>query len=56
MALRGNATGVTNLFYSIGSKSLELLHDAVPKLERAAIIYDPRLSPAGPDYGYPDGP
>jgi putative ABC transport system substrate-binding protein len=46
----GNATGIANLFYSIGSKWLELLKDAVPSLERAAIIYDPRLSP---DFGYP---
>jgi putative tryptophan/tyrosine transport system substrate-binding protein len=49
----GNTTGIANLFYSIGGKWLELLHDAVPGLERAAIIYDPRLIAAGPDYGYP---
>jgi putative ABC transport system substrate-binding protein len=49
----GNATGIANLFYSIGGKWLELLKEAVPSLERAAVIYDGRLSPAGPDYGYP---
>jgi putative tryptophan/tyrosine transport system substrate-binding protein len=46
----GNATGIANLFYSIGSKWLELLKDAVPSLERAAIIYDPHQSP---DFGFP---
>jgi putative tryptophan/tyrosine transport system substrate-binding protein len=49
----GNATGIANLFYSIGGKWLELLKEAVPSLEKAAVIYDGRLIPAGPDYGYP---
>ena len=31
----GNATGIANLFYSIGGKWLELLKEAVPSLERA---------------------
>jgi putative ABC transport system substrate-binding protein len=49
----GNATGIANLFFSIGGKWLELLKEAVPSLERAAIIYDDRLNTAGPDSGYP---
>src|SRR6202162_1288832 len=39
----GNITGVTNLFRSIGSKWLELLKEAVPRLERVAFIYNPEL-------------
>jgi putative ABC transport system substrate-binding protein len=46
----GNTTGIANLFYSIGSKWLELLKDAVPSLERVAIISDPRLNA---ESGYP---
>jgi putative ABC transport system substrate-binding protein len=44
----GNLTGVANLFGSIGSKWIELLKEAVPRLERAAYIYDPELSPNKP--------
>jgi len=46
----GNATGIANLFYSIGGKWLELLKDAVPHVERTAIISDPRLNT---ETGYP---
>jgi putative tryptophan/tyrosine transport system substrate-binding protein len=35
----GNVTGVTNLFGSIGGKWLELLKEAVPRLERVAYIH-----------------
>jgi putative tryptophan/tyrosine transport system substrate-binding protein len=37
----GNVTGVTNLYSSIGGKWLELLKEAVPRVERAALIYNP---------------
>jgi putative ABC transport system substrate-binding protein len=34
----GNTTGVTNLFFSIAGKWVELLKDAVSRLERVALI------------------
>jgi putative tryptophan/tyrosine transport system substrate-binding protein len=37
----GNVTGVTNLGSELGGKRLELLKDAVPKLTRVAVLYDP---------------
>ena len=40
----GNVTGVTNLTRELGGKRLELLKEAVPKLARVAVLYDP----AGP--------
>ena len=36
----GNVTGITNLEAELGSKRLELLKDAVPKLARVAVLYD----------------
>jgi putative ABC transport system substrate-binding protein len=39
----GNATGVTNLTTNLGGKRLELLKEAVPKLARVAVFYDPVL-------------
>lgn len=39
----GNATGVTNLTTELGGKRLELLKEAVPKLARVAVLYDPVL-------------
>jgi putative ABC transport system substrate-binding protein len=39
----GNATGITNLSNELGGKRLELLKEAVPKLIRVAILYDPVL-------------
>jgi len=35
----GNTTGITNLFFSIAGKWVELLKEAVPRLERVAFIY-----------------
>jgi putative tryptophan/tyrosine transport system substrate-binding protein len=35
----GNATGVTDLFYSIAGKWLELLRECVPGLSRVAVVY-----------------
>src|SRR5262245_44856877 len=37
----GNVTGLTNLGPELGGKRLELLKEAVPKLARVAILYDP---------------
>jgi ABC-type uncharacterized transport system substrate-binding protein len=37
----GNVTGFTNLTRELGGKRLELLKEAVPKLSRVAVLYDP---------------
>jgi putative ABC transport system substrate-binding protein len=37
----GNVTGLTNLNIDLGGKRLELLKEAVPKLARVAVLYDP---------------
>jgi putative tryptophan/tyrosine transport system substrate-binding protein len=37
----GNVTGITNLTGELGGKRLELLKEAVPKLARVAVLYDP---------------
>ncbi len=42
----GNVTGLTNLSLELGGKRLELLKEAVPKLARVAVFYDP-TTPAG---------
>src|SRR5262245_18927924 len=42
----GNVTGITTLNRELGGKRLELLKEAVPKLSRVAILYDPALPPA----------
>jgi putative tryptophan/tyrosine transport system substrate-binding protein len=43
----GNVTGLTNLSRELGGKRLELLKEAVPKLTRVAVLYDPAApSPA----------
>jgi putative tryptophan/tyrosine transport system substrate-binding protein len=36
-----NVTGITNLNRELGGKRLELLKEAVPKLARVAVLYDP---------------
>ena len=40
----GNVTGITNLPGELGGKRLELLKEAVPKLARVAVLYDPASS------------
>jgi putative ABC transport system substrate-binding protein len=40
----GNITGVTNLFYSIGGKWVELLKELAPGLARVAVIFHPELT------------
>ena len=37
----GNVTGITNLGPELGGKRLELFKEAVPKLARVAVLYDP---------------
>jgi putative ABC transport system substrate-binding protein len=37
----GNVTGLTNLSGELGGKRLELLKEAVPKLTRVAVLYNP---------------
>ena len=39
----GNVTGITNLNRELGGKRLELLKEAVPKLARVAVLYDPAV-------------
>ncbi len=42
----GNVTGITNLGTELGGKRLELFKEAVPKLVRVAVLYDP-VTPGG---------
>ena len=37
----GNVTGLTNLGVELGGKRLELFKEAVPRLARVAVLYDP---------------
>ena len=39
----GNVTGLTILTGELGGKRLELLKEAVPKLARVAVLYDPAI-------------
>jgi ABC-type uncharacterized transport system substrate-binding protein len=39
----GNVTGVTLLDAKLGGKRLELLKEAVPKIARIAVLYDPAI-------------
>jgi putative ABC transport system substrate-binding protein len=39
----GNVTGLTNLTRELGGKRLELFKEAVPKLSRVAVLYDPAI-------------
>ena len=39
----GNVTGITNLVGELGGKRLELLKEAVPKVARVAVLYDPAI-------------
>ena len=40
----GNVTGLTLLSGELGGKRLELLKEAVPKVARVAVLYDPSFS------------
>jgi putative tryptophan/tyrosine transport system substrate-binding protein len=39
----GNVTGITNVTRELHGKRLELLKEAVPKLARVAVLYDPAI-------------
>jgi putative ABC transport system substrate-binding protein len=39
----GNVTGITLLSRELGGKRLELLKEAVPKVARVAVLYDPTI-------------
>ena len=39
----GNVTGITLLSRELGGKRLEILKEAVPKLARVAVLYDPAI-------------
>src|SRR5262249_20640715 len=41
----GNVTDLTSLTPDLGGKRLELLKEAVPKLARVAVLYDPANPP-----------
>ena len=40
----GNTTGITNLYYSIAGKWLEILKEAVPRVTRVAIVFNPEFN------------
>ena len=42
----GNVTGLTLLSRELGGKRLELLKEAVPKVARVAVVYDPAIGPS----------
>jgi putative tryptophan/tyrosine transport system substrate-binding protein len=39
----GNLTGITTLSRELGGKQLELFKEAIPKLARVAVVYDPSI-------------
>ena len=39
----GNVTGITNLTRELGGKRLELFKEAIPKVARVAVLYDPAI-------------
>jgi len=46
----GNITGFSNYEPAMGGKWLDLLKEAVPHIERIALIYNPRTAPYTPTY------
>ena len=42
----GNVTGITMLSRDLGGKRLELLKEAIRKLTRVAVLYDPAVPPS----------
>src|SRR6266545_129028 len=42
----GNVTGLTTLSRELGGKRLELLKEAVTKVARVAVLYDPAIPPS----------
>src|SRR4030095_14451404 len=43
----GNVTGLTKLSRELGGKRLEAFQEAVPKLARVAVLYDPANPSSG---------
>jgi putative ABC transport system substrate-binding protein len=43
----GNVTGITLFYKELGGKRLEVLKDAVPKLTRVAVLYNPANAGSG---------
>jgi putative tryptophan/tyrosine transport system substrate-binding protein len=46
----GNATGFTNLEFSLTGKWVGLLKEIAPGIKRVAFIFDPKLAPGGGSY------
>jgi putative ABC transport system substrate-binding protein len=46
----GNATGFTNVEFSLTGKWLGLLKEIAPGIKRVAFIFDPKLAPGGGSY------
>jgi len=46
----GNATGFTNVEFSLTGKWLELLKEVAPRIKRVAFIFNPKLAPGGGSY------
>jgi putative ABC transport system substrate-binding protein len=46
----GNATGFTNVEFSLTGKWLELLKEVAPRVKRVAFIFNPKLAPGGGSY------
>jgi putative ABC transport system substrate-binding protein len=42
----GNVTGITNLSRNLEGKRLELLKEAIGKVTRVAVLYDPAVAPS----------
>ena len=42
----GNVTGITTLSRELGGKRLELLEEAIPKVGRVAVLYEPAVRPS----------
>ena len=43
LALSANATGITNLYLAIGTRWLELLKEAAPRIVRVALLFNPEF-------------
>src|SRR5262245_19823765 len=46
----GNATGFTNVEFSLTGKWLALLKEVAPRVKRVAFIFNPKLAPGGGSY------
>src|SRR5262249_14356868 len=46
----GNATGFTNVEFSLTGKWVGLLKEIAPGIKRVAFIFDPKLAPGGGSY------